>query len=578
MIDVGAVVQEMRDNVGFVEGWNNDNPWGDEQGVGNYQPYCASFAYMIAYRHGYRWDGDSQFGERGDAYVPYAEDHGFEYGEATADHASSGSPAPIYVGSQVTFDWNGSGDGDHIETCVDNHGDPYGPTFTTVGANTGNPEGVHLVERDRRYLHVVRTPRHYSDDVVVGPPAPNGRPELRLGAKGPAVVDLQTKLNQRGQACDIDGDFGPQTDGAVRAFQSAAGLTVDGVVGPDTWGRLDDATQPAPPPPAPPDPGPGPSPDTGVREGVDVSDYQDVDWQTYIGTGRRWAAIKVTEGTVYVSARFNQNRLDSGELGGRVLYHFAGSSVRGTIGDPVEEADFCLDHIAGGLRAEERVALDYELQYGQDRAFMNVWSATFGRRVTERTATRPWLYSSSGFLDFNDTTDLPGIFDLWVASWNTDSPGIDRWVRYTAHQFTDVASVPGVSSPCDDNHLVDSVSAIFGGGGGAPPGPPPPPPPAGNTFTPLDVDGEVGPPQDGQAPGVYQSCRALQYSVGTGTDGEWGPDTCRATQQRVGTAVDGEWGPNSTRSLQARVGADTDGEFGPDTAKHLQAALNAGAF
>jgi len=64
------------------------------------------------------------------------------------------------------------------------------------------------------------------------------RPELALGAQGPAVVELQTLLNQRGYDVAVDGDFGPQTRAAVTAFQRAKGLAVDGIVGPQTWGAL----------------------------------------------------------------------------------------------------------------------------------------------------------------------------------------------------------------------------------------------------------------------------------------------------------------------------------------------------
>lgn len=80
---------------------------------------------------------------------------------------------------------------------------------------------------------------------IVSSPQPTGnagggRPMLRQGARGAAVVELQDKLRAHGQDPGVsDGVFGPRTDAAVRAFQAAQAITVDGIVGPETWGRLD---------------------------------------------------------------------------------------------------------------------------------------------------------------------------------------------------------------------------------------------------------------------------------------------------------------------------------------------------
>lgn len=71
---------------------------------------------------------------------------------------------------------------------------------------------------------------------AAAPPPAGGMPTLRLQSPrmtGPSVVWLQQRLG-----IPADGSFGPQTDAAVRHYQSAHGLKPDGVVGPATWGSL----------------------------------------------------------------------------------------------------------------------------------------------------------------------------------------------------------------------------------------------------------------------------------------------------------------------------------------------------
>lgn len=64
-------------------------------------------------------------------------------------------------------------------------------------------------------------------------------PVLKKKCKGAAVRALQAVLNASGFNCgEPDGSFGPNTDAAVRKFQKAKGLKVDGSVGEATWTAL----------------------------------------------------------------------------------------------------------------------------------------------------------------------------------------------------------------------------------------------------------------------------------------------------------------------------------------------------
>lgn len=62
---------------------------------------------------------------------------------------------------------------------------------------------------------------------------------LRKGSTGNQVKTVQRILNDLGyNAGTVDGDFGSKTEAAVKKFQKAKGLDVDGVVGRNTWSAL----------------------------------------------------------------------------------------------------------------------------------------------------------------------------------------------------------------------------------------------------------------------------------------------------------------------------------------------------
>jgi hypothetical protein len=73
----------------------------------------------------------------------------------------------------------------------------------------------------------------------------SNRPTILYGDHGAHVETVQRCL-----AIDVDGDFGRNTETAVRGYQAAERLEMDGIVGPQTWDSLEENFNlPAYPPP-----------------------------------------------------------------------------------------------------------------------------------------------------------------------------------------------------------------------------------------------------------------------------------------------------------------------------------------
>ena len=100
----------------------------------------------------------------------------------------------------------------------------------------------------RRRVEAFQRDQGLVADGVVGPrtwaalPGGGPMPELREGSRGPVVQSLQRVLANGAAQWHgpspgaADGDFGPKTKAAVRAFQAnSAHLPADGVVGDRTW-------------------------------------------------------------------------------------------------------------------------------------------------------------------------------------------------------------------------------------------------------------------------------------------------------------------------------------------------------
>lgn len=141
--------------------------------------------------------------------------------------------------------------GDRIDA-----GDPIG-TMGGRGPNGPNQYAQHVHYQLRDPSGTPISPQRFWDEGRaheggggVRPVTGGGGAELlRQDSRGESVRTLQESLDTlgirdaRGQALQADGIFGQRTDEAVRAFQQANGLKVDGIVGRDTNAALETALE-----------------------------------------------------------------------------------------------------------------------------------------------------------------------------------------------------------------------------------------------------------------------------------------------------------------------------------------------
>lgn len=93
-----------------------------------------------------------------------------------------------------------------------------------------NPDGIVGKDTRRKTAELLA----YLAAAAAAPPPPPPYPGLlKRGSRGTAVRQVQQRLG-----IHVDGDYGPATDHAVRAFQRGRGLSVDGIVGRNTWNAL----------------------------------------------------------------------------------------------------------------------------------------------------------------------------------------------------------------------------------------------------------------------------------------------------------------------------------------------------
>lgn len=130
-----------------------------------------------------------------------------------------------------------------IVDALDNHivSDPVVDTNTS---STSQTQSTTVTTGDDwvRRLQEECNKQGFSNQTVDGIPGPAtlaGCPTLKKGAQGNITKLLQEKLVKLGYSTNgVDGIFGSGTYSAVREFQKTRGLSIDGIVGQNTWRKL----------------------------------------------------------------------------------------------------------------------------------------------------------------------------------------------------------------------------------------------------------------------------------------------------------------------------------------------------
>lgn len=272
------VLEAARSQIGFVEGPNNDSPYGEWYGL-NHNPYCAM---------GVSWC----FNEAGLVSLVAAQSKkGFASCTAGLSwFQKNGQIVGKYNGQPgdiVFFNFSGNGVAEHVELLEAASKDG----ITTIGFNTSpdhllkgsQANGGGCYRRHRPYLNVMAIARpkyptvvkpatsisqnkgvaagvagatalggggaavlnNNSSDTtkpttVISAPAFPGSGSFKIGASNQAVLAIEQGLVKVKLLTLADKNYTAETQAAVVAYQSTHKLTPDGIVGPKTYKAITD--------------------------------------------------------------------------------------------------------------------------------------------------------------------------------------------------------------------------------------------------------------------------------------------------------------------------------------------------
>jgi GH25 family lysozyme M1 (1,4-beta-N-acetylmuramidase) len=164
--------------------------------------------------------------------------------------------------------------------------------------------------------------------------------------------------------------------------------------------------------------------------------------------------LKVSEGTTFTDRTYLERRRQALAAGAKVGgYHFAGHA------DPRAEADFFLS-----LVKEDQLRPCLDLESGQNRA----WAEQFVLRMHDKLGYWPVLYGSTSFIaPMRSASAVLRNCPWWRAEFGPNDGGRHALsggdMGAAAHQYTSVATVPGISGATDRSELINEKQMLVPG-------------------------------------------------------------------------------------------------------------------
>ncbi|MDO3642414.1 GH25 family lysozyme [Mucilaginibacter sp. L3T2-6] len=277
---------------------------------------------------------------------------------------------------------------------------------------------------------------------------------LQNGSSGGEVTMLQRALSLLGYSCTVDGNFGPGTQAAVEQFQTAQGLTADGVAGPNTWAKLDYL----------------------APQGMDISHFNTVTWNN-LSQHIQFVFHKYSQGATYKDPTFSANLASIKQKGLLYsAYHFL--TFQDSAQSQIDNFMACWNSVEGPNALPP--VLDVEWQVGSSDANTNQLNSYIAQNknaciqiigewidaVAAQTGRTPIIYTARSFWNeyFSGVTQF-GDNPLWIPAYQQNPPGLPQgWSSYAIWQYSENASIPGVGGGSLDmdifNGNLDALKAL----------------------------------------------------------------------------------------------------------------------